>query len=131
MRTTITAVKEIINTALTAPQVRAFITDASLWVTEELAPAGLTTARLEVIERYLACALIRVRDLGLSSATLEDVTEKYQVDPQVTDYLLRAASMDPTGKLRKHFLPSDEETRFPVKFSIGTTFTDERVNEES
>ena len=84
-RTTETAVREIIKTALTAPQVKAFIADANLWVTEELGSEGLTDGRLEIIERYLACALIRVRDLGLKSASVDDVKEDYQVDKDVTD----------------------------------------------
>lgn len=130
-RTTETAVREIIKTALTAPQVKAFIADANLWVTEELGSEGLTDGRLEIIERYLACALIRVRDLGLKSASLDDVKEDYQVDKDVTDYLLRAASFDPTGKVRSHFLPEQKTSGAkPVVFRIGTTFADEPAEDE-
>lgn len=103
-RTTATAVREIMQTGLLTPQINAFIADANLWVTEELAPEGLTADRLEVIERYLACALCRLRELGLTSAAVGDVTESYQVDPQITDYMMRAASFDSTGKVRQQFL---------------------------
>src|SRR4051812_40147260 len=105
-RTTATAIREIMKTKATDPQIVAFILDASLFVTEEVAtfdPAP-SAERLEIIERYLACALVRLRELGLSSSTVENVTEYYQVDPELTDYLTRAASFDPTGKIRTHFL---------------------------
>jgi len=105
--TTPTAVGLIIKTTLTTDEIQQFIDDADLWVTEELFLGGdavLSTARLETIERYLTAAFIRVRELGLKAASIEGVTESYQVDPQVSDYLLRAASMDPTGRVRKQFL---------------------------
>jgi hypothetical protein len=130
-RTTDTAVREIIATDLTTPHVKAFIDDASLWVTEELGGEGLTAGRLEIIERYLACALIRLRDLGLKSATLENVKEDYQVDASVTDYLLRAAAMDPTGKVRQAFLPDGNGAK-TVMFKVSGGFKNEpRVFEES
>lgn len=130
-RTTVTAVREIIDTALKTAQVRAFILDANVWVSEELATVdpAISPARLEIIERYLACALIRVRDLGLKSATLQDVTEQYQVDASVTDYLLRAASFDPTGKIRAEFLTSNSSkggsaASKTVLFQVGQGFAD-------
>lgn len=119
-------VRAVINTALTSSQVGAFVEDASLWVTEELSAEGYTEARLEVIERYLACALIRVRDLGLSSVTFKEAAEKYQVDPEVTDYLVRAASFDSSGKIRRHFLSGGDSTSRPVRFQVGTGFRDEQ-----
>lgn len=105
VRTSATAVREIMTTGLTTPQINAFIADASLWVTEEISSDSTVSAdRLEVIERYLACALCRLRELGLTEATVGDVTEQYQVDPQITDYMMRAAAFDPTGKVRQNFL---------------------------
>lgn len=131
-RTTETAVREIISTNLTGPQVRAFIEDASLWITEELTAEDppLSLGRLEIIERYLACALVRIRDLGLKDSTIQDVSETYQADSEVTDYLLRAASFDSTGKVREHFLapkPVALPTApiYPVKFNVGTGFVDD------
>jgi hypothetical protein len=128
-RTSETAVRQIMQTALTTPQVLAFIADANLWVTESLAPLGLSTERLEIIERYLSCALVRVRDLGLKDASVQDVSETYQVDPEVTDYLLRAASFDPTGTVRQHFLaPKLVATPTPPTYSmvaeVGKGFDD-------
>lgn len=130
-RTTEPAVRKILTTKLTTPQVASFIADASLWVDEELVPFGtLTVARLEVIERWLAAALIRAREVGLARGSIEDVSETYQVDPQVTDYLLRAAAMDPTGTVRKHFLagkPVAVPNRAPFDMvgRIGPGFVEE------
>jgi len=104
-RTTATQVLGILKTQVTAETVELFMADASLWVTEELVVKGLSTDRLELIERYLTCALVRLRDLGLTSVKMDDVTEHYQVDPQVSDYLLRAASFDPSGTVRRTFVP--------------------------
>ncbi|MGH9256362.1 MAG: hypothetical protein ACRD3C_17530 [Vicinamibacterales bacterium] len=121
-RTTEVLVREVISTSLTSSQVLAFIADASLFVTEEVASEdpSLSAGRLELIERYLACALIRLRDLGLSSVSWSKVSENYQVDPTVTDYLKRAAAFDPTGKVRQMFMPS--EGGFVVKFRVGETY---------
>ena len=127
-RTDESAVRNVMSTSLTTGQVGAFISDASLWVTEELSEQGLSDERLELIERYLACALIRLRDLGIKSAQLENVKEEYQVDKDVTDYLMRAASFDPTGKVRQAFLTPADGGK-PVVFGIGTTFaTEPEVN---
>lgn len=106
-RTSEAAVRLVMQTKLTSEQVGAFIADAELWVTEELVnqQASLSDARLEMIERYLACALIRTSDLGIKSVTFESAAEQYQVDATVSDYLLKAASMDPTGHVRLQFLP--------------------------
>lgn len=126
-RTNETEVRDVLSTSLTSGQITAFIGDANIWVTEELATPypNLSADRLKIIEKYLACAMCRLRDLGLKQASMEDVSESYQVDSEVTDYLLRAAGMDPTGTVKKHFLPEGE--RRPIKFAIGTTFTDERA----
>lgn len=131
LRTSETAVREILDTSLTTQQVLAFITDANVWVTEEIASwAGITASRLEIIERYLACALIRIKDAGLASGTIGDIAETYQVDPQVTDYLLRAASFDPSGAIRTNFLAPKPVALpspiiIPVKLKVGTGFADE------
>lgn len=101
--TTASAVRLILDTTLVDASVTQFVADADLWVSEELASAGLSDARLELIERYLAAALCRTRDLGLKSTTINDTTEAYQVDPDVTDYLTRAASLDPTGAVALAF----------------------------
>lgn len=122
-RTTVTAVREILDTALEDSQVNAFISDATLWVDEELGTAGYSDQRLELLVRYLAAALVRVRDLGLKSTQVKDVSEAYQVDPQVTDYLLRAASFDTTGKIRQAFLAKDDASDVkPPKFLVGHGF---------
>jgi hypothetical protein len=134
-RTTEAAVREIIQTGLTTVQVLAFVNDVNLWVTEELAPAGLSASRLEIIERYLACAMIRIRDLGLKDAQIGDVTETYQTDPEVTDYLLRAASFDSTGKVRRDFLApkpvaAPQPVIFPLIARVGEGFAEEAAESD-
>jgi len=128
-RTSETAVREIIQTSLTSSQITAFIGDASLFVTEEIVPEDgtLSAARLETIERYLACALIRLRDLGLKDVSWSKVSETYQVDPEVTDYLLRAAAFDPTGKIKAKFMPPEppQVFTFPAKFRVGETYVED------
>jgi len=106
-RTTETSVREIIATSLTTPQVNAFIADANLWVTEELGAEGYSAERMELIERYLACAFIRVRDLGITNSDVKGVKEAYQVDPNVTEYLQHAAAFDSSGILRQTFIPTE------------------------
>lgn len=115
------AVRNVLSTSLTSGQVQAFIDDAHLWVSEELGSVGLSPERMELIERYLACALVRLRDLGLKSASIKDISEQYQVDSEITDYLKRAASFDPTGKLAEAFLPEADGSR-TVKFRVGGGF---------
>lgn len=117
------AVRKVLATSLTSDQVEAFIADTHVWVSEELAGSDLSAARLELIERYLACAMIRLRDLGMKSRSIKDISETYQVDSEVTDYLKRAAAMDPTGIVEEAFMPSGTKV---VKFGTGTTFTAER-----
>lgn len=130
-RTNEPAVREIIDTELESQQVQRFMDDAALWIDEELDTTenAFTADRLEIIERWLSAALIRVRDLGLSNANMGDVREQYQVDATVTDYLLRAASFDPTGTIRKHFLApkpvaAPEASTFTPVGRVGTGFID-------
>ncbi len=123
VRTTRVAIKEVLSTSLEDTQIDRFISDASFWVDEELADEGLSDGRLEIIERYLACALIRLRDLGLKSAKYDDIAEQYQVDPTVTDYLLRAASFDNTGLVRRFFM-APRDTRV-ARGRVGQSFVDE------
>lgn len=123
VRTNETAVKSVLSTDLSGGSINQFIEDASLWIDEELTNEGHSASRLELIERYLTCTLIRLRDLGLKSAKFDDIAEQYQVDPQITDYLLRAAAFDNSGKIRRWFLaPTD--TR-PGQFRVGQSYVDE------
>ena len=133
-RTTVTAVKQVMQTNLTQDQVEAFILDANVWVSEEIATSTdpiVGELRLEVIERWLACALVRARDVGLKSATLKDISESYQVSDSVTDYLLRAAGMDPTGKVQRQFIERAEagSAGFKPVVRIGKGFRDDAPSE--
>lgn len=113
--TTETAVREIIDTPLTSAQVMAAINDADIWVNEELIDNGLSPQRMELVERYLACALIRCTlDVDLVSASFGDVREQYQRDPKVTEYLNLAASFDPSGSVRKVFISRTASATFKV-----------------
>lgn len=124
--TTITSVREIIDTPLTDPQVQVAINDADVWVSEELVPTcgpTISVGRLELIERYLACALIRsTNDVDVVSVNMGDVREQYQRDPKVTEYLQRAASFDPTGLVRRIFITGSQ----PVLARVGRRFSHPR-----
>ncbi len=122
-RTTEAAVLLVLDTNLTSPQVVQFIADANVWVTLELAGEGMSAAILEMIERYLACSLIRLRDLGLVSARFDDISEKYQVDPELSDYVRNAAAFDISGKVRAQFMAP--RSARSVKFRVGQTYQDE------
>jgi len=138
-RTTDTAVREILNTALPTNQLKAFIEDVSLWVTEMLAnqvPAP-SAARLEIIERYLSCAMVKLRELtggGLTSTTIGDVTESYSVPAAVRDYLDTAAGFDASGIVRRHFLAprpasAPVQPTYGMQAITGKLFTDDVVEE--
>jgi hypothetical protein len=126
-RTTEQDVKNILDTALTTAQITAFIEDANLWVTEELGDEGLSDSRLEMIERWLACALIRAREVAMKDTTVGDVTETYQRDGQVTEYLKHASALDPTGSVQMQFL--DGGGRYSVTALFGTRFVDDTTDQ--
>jgi len=92
-------------------------------VDEELGGSTLGASRLELIERYLTCALIRLRDLGLHQAKFDDITEHYQVDKEVTGYLQHAAAFDSTGAVRRAFM-APKNAR-PAQFRVGARFVDD------
>ncbi len=122
-RTTEVDVKAIISTSLTTIQINTFIADAALWIDEELLDEGYSTPRLELIERYLACALIRLRDLGLKTAKFDDMAERYQVDDEMTEYLTRAAAFDSSGTIRRYFLaPADLRQ---AQYRVGARYVDD------
>ncbi len=122
-RTTEAAVLLVLDTDLSSPQLVQFIVDANVWVTQELVGEGMSATILEMIERYLACSLIRLRDLGLRSAKFDDISEQYQVDPELTDYLRNAAAFDSSGKVRAQFMAP--RTARSVKYRAGKTYQDE------
>src|SRR5512146_2562938 len=119
-RTSVDAVLAIIKTALSTDDVTTFIADANLWVTEELATGSdLSDDRLELIERYLACAFIRTKEPGLKDAQMGDVRETYQVDNTKNEYLLRAAALDPTGTIQMQFLTGGARYSALARFGKG------------
>lgn len=122
-RTSLTAVKDAIETSLEDWQVTAFIDDANVWVTARLASEGLSSSVLERIEKYLACHFVTLRDPRLRTGTFGDTTETYQRDTQVTEYLKSAAALDPTGTVEEAFIHSDKGSRFT--YSFGERYVDE------
>lgn len=113
-------VRAIIDTVLTGPQVDAFIDDANLWVTDFLAGQdGITDARLEQVEKYLAAHFITVRDPRMTEKDADDVRERYQRGKgHVTEYLRLAAAADPTGTVRGRLV--NQEGAPVVRFRAGT-----------
>ncbi len=138
-RTTATAVKEILQTSLTEAQLMAYVNDADQWVSENLAtlsPAP-SAATLEIIERYIACALTKLREIGvagaLTSVSIGDVTEAYGstgASGDALDYMIRAAGFDVSGTVRRHFLaPRPVAAPVPptygAKTRVGKGFIDD------
>ena len=123
LRTTEAAIREIFSTALTTPQLLAFATDANLWVTEELGSAGLTAARLELIERYLACHFARTREVAPTDVSVGAVSVTYQTRDTPSDYGQVAARLDPTGKIAATFIPEEDLPQIMAQF--GTGYADE------
>lgn len=103
-RTTESAVVLTIDTSLTTAQIEAFIDDASTFVDDIAAKdSTIPDAKLTLIEKYLACHLITLRDPRLTKAALGDVNESYQRDPKMTEYLKAAIALDPTGLIEGAF----------------------------
>ena len=108
-RTTAKSLREIMTTELGDEKINAFIEDVDLWITEVVAPATpvQSAQRLEIIARYLTCAMIRLRELTgstVSSVSVGDASESYQLPGEVKDYLDTAAGFDATGLVRANFL---------------------------
>lgn len=124
-RTTVAEVQAILSTSLTEAQLTAFITDASLWVDTHLDGAcdSLTTTLLATIEKYLAAHFATSRDPRLKQAKLDDVSETYQRDDKVTEYLQTAIALDPCGVIREMFL--EQAKKRPVRFRVGEGFDDD------
>ena len=84
------------------------VKSATLFIDEELANAGLSVARLKLIELYLAghfAALINERG-GLTrlevGETLKDYSNVYGEGLKMTRWGLQALAMDPSGILATH-----------------------------
>lgn len=117
-RTTEAAVTLAIDTTLTTPQIEAFIDDASA-VVDDIAAADttITTAKLTLIEKYLACHFVTLRDPRIRSGEFGDTSETYQRDTKVTEYLKAAMGLDPTGIIRGQFMDAK-----PFKFRAGAGY---------
>lgn len=110
-RTTTNKVKSIVevpaNGALTDAMIDGFIEDAALIVEEELASAGMTEARLELIERYLAAHMITVLTErgGLTSSEVDGSKDTYSsfkdgAGLTMTRYGQMAIGFDSSGRLK-------------------------------
>lgn len=103
-RTDEAAVTLAIDTSLTTAQIEAFIEDAHV-VVDDIAAKDSTipAAKLTLIEKYLACHLVTLRDPRLTKGVLADVQETYQRDAEMTEYLKAAIALDPTGTIEDAF----------------------------
>lgn len=116
-RTNVADVLDGIDTVLADAKVNAWIGEANADVTDWLGDQGLTAARLEIIERRLARYYVTIHDPRIRSGSIDDSSEVYQRDPQVSEYLDMAIAADPTGILRGKLL--DQEKSVPMLFRSG------------
>lgn len=118
-RTNEAAVALAIDSDLTSAQIVAFIDDASAFVDAiAAADATVTAARLTLIEKYLACHFVTLRDPRSKTAKLGDTADTLQRDPEVTEYLKAAMALDPTNTIRGAF---DDETR-EFRYRVGAGY---------
>ena len=117
-RTTESAVALAIDTDLSSAQITAFIDDASAFV-DIIAAADSTiaAARLALIEKYLACHFVTLRDPRVKAALIADTSDTYQRDGEVTEYLKAAIALDPTHTIRDAF--DDDKIGFRHKIGTG------------
>lgn len=103
-RVTVNDVKDVIETDVVDPQIRAFINTAHLMVEDLLTGEGLAENTLTEIERYLAAHLLTLRD---PRPQQEKIGSEYSVTYQgksgmglqSTQYGQMALTLDTTGKL--------------------------------
>lgn len=118
-RTTEAAVKLVIDTKLTTPQVEAYIDDASLIIDRMAALcAAATVAQLTAAEKYVAAGLISLRDPTLVSKRIDDAEERYQRDSKANQWFEAAGQFDPCGVLPGLLDP--DAVKF--KFRVGTGY---------
>lgn len=107
--TTIAEVKKIIEvpTALTDEKLTAFLTDATLVVTEDLEGRGMSQDRLALIAKYLTAhyVTILVERGGLTSSSVDDAAETYGGPKGATGLAMtrfgqQAIAFDTTGTLK-------------------------------
>jgi hypothetical protein len=125
VRVTAAEVRLILETELSNAEIEAFIADASLWVDQNLVGActAVTDDILKAVEKYLAAHMITARDALLRASKLQDVSETYQRDEAVSEYLRIAISLDPCGVVSEKFL--DQENKRSVRFRVGEGFDDD------
>lgn len=124
VRTSVSAVSLIVSTDLDASQIEALLIDASLWVDEVFVPKcpAATEGQLTAIEKYLTAFYVTLQDPRLTQARHDDVSESYQRDPKLSEYLRLAQSFDPCGILKDIFGDSKK-----IRFRTGEAFND-RLN---
>lgn len=110
-------VKDGIDTVLSDTQVNAWLAEANADVTAWFASEGLSSERLEVIERRLARYYVTIHDPRIRSGSIGGSSEVYQRDPQVSEYLDMAIAADPTGILRGKLLAPEDSV--PVRVRAG------------
>lgn len=126
VRVDYTEVQTVIDTDLTSGQITQFIADASAWVDDQLAGTGASATILALIEKYLACHLITLRDPRLKQTAVGDVQETYQRNLYVTEYLKAAMALDATGKVADAFGPK-RMNQTAARFRVGAGFNDDQA----
>ena len=106
VRTTIAEVKIVIDTALTDPEITAFISMASLLVDERLGTSTLSSNLLTNIETWLTAHLISVsRERQATDEEMGDAKVKYSgtygEDFKATSYGQMVLMLDITGSFLK------------------------------
>lgn len=122
-RTSVSAVKDIMETSLTDAQITAFITTANVMVDSYLDSKGLSATLLTEIETYLAAHLITLRDRRSASEAADGVSFNYEGDIgqglDSSTYGQTAQALDTTGTLGS--LGADE--RIPWIARVGSERT--------
>lgn len=98
--------RAVYETTLEDYQLQAFVDDANLLVTEELAGAGLSDERLAAIEKYLAAHMASLRDPRYQSENIAGewsytVQGKTGMNLDATFYGQQAKLLDTSGTLDK------------------------------
>lgn len=119
-RTNATAVGLIVDTNLDTTAIDAFIEDATLIVDRLAADCGsLSTAELTMIEKYMAAHLLTAREARIKHKRRGDVTDVYQRDGEMSEYLKAAIGMDPCGVLKQMFDPPEDQVALSFRVGAG------------
>lgn len=121
-RTTREAVQRVLQTNEDPDVIEEFMADAHAWVDANLSGEGIATGILSSIEKYLAAAFVTAKDPRVTRTSTDDMSDTFQRDPEVSEYLKIAAGMDPTKRLGSEFGVKGygaEDGRYEFQFHTG------------